>query len=119
MADRRGVVADLGGGEGLLAALDAVEEVAMVASRTAIRVHKILEDANIKLGSVATNILGVSGRGMIEALIRGGTEVGPMAELARGRLRAALTQAVWAASHSKQTYLSSQFRRLAGRRGKK
>ncbi|NLH18190.1 MAG: IS110 family transposase, partial [Phycisphaerae bacterium] len=56
-------------------------------TRTANRVHKILEDANIKLGSVATNILGVSGRGMIEALIGGGTEVGPMAELARGRLR--------------------------------
>ena len=34
-------------------------------------------------------------------------------------LRAALVQAAWAASHSKQTYLAAQYRRLAGRRGKK
>jgi hypothetical protein len=34
-------------------------------------------------------------------------------------LRTALVQAAWAASHSKDTYLSAQYRRLAGRRGKK
>ena len=34
-------------------------------------------------------------------------------------LRTALAQAAWAASHSKKTYLSAQYRRLAGRRGKK
>jgi transposase len=35
------------------------------------------------------------------------------------RLRQVLTQAAWAASHTKDTYLSAQFRRLAARRGKK
>ena len=34
-------------------------------------------------------------------------------------LRTALVQAAWAASHSRNTYLSAQYRRLAGRRGKK
>ena len=34
-------------------------------------------------------------------------------------LRTALVQAAWAASHSKKTYLAAQYRRLAGRRGKK
>jgi transposase len=35
------------------------------------------------------------------------------------RLRAALVQAAWAASHTKRSYLGAQYRRLAGRRGKK
>jgi hypothetical protein len=201
------------------------------------RIHKTLEDANIKLGSVATDILGVSGREMIRALIGGQEDPNQLAELARRRLRnklpelrealrghwtdhprfmlrqlmdhldyldrqiaafdqrievlmhpfqeaierlmtmpgvglltarnvlaeigtdrsrfptdqhlaswaamcpgnresagkrksghtnhgnrwlrTALVQAAWAASHSKQTYLSAQYRRLAGRRGKK
>jgi transposase len=206
-------------------------------TRVANRIHKTLEDANIKLGSVATDILGVSGKDMIRALIAGQSEPKELAELARGRLReklpalrealrghltahhrfmlgqlmdhldyldrqieqfdrrieelmapfrpavqrvmtipgvgprtaqnilaeigtdmsrfptaqhltswaavcpgnrqsagkrqsgrtnkgnrwlrAALSQAAWAASHSKKTYLSAQYRRLAGRRGKK
>ncbi len=206
-------------------------------TRVANRIHKTLEDANVKLGSVATDILGVSGKEMIRALVAGQDDPVQLATLARGRLRAkvadlrealrghltphhrfmlgrlldhldyldsqiaqfdqriedlmapfqpavqqlttipgigprtaqnvlaeigtdmtrfatdqhlaslaamcpgnhesagkrrsgrtnhgnrwlraALTQAAWAASHSKKTYLSSQYRRLAGRRGKK
>jgi len=56
-------------------------------TRTANRIHKILEDANIKLGSVATNVLGVSGRIMIEALIQGATDANQLTDMARGRLR--------------------------------
>ena len=40
-------------------------------SAVANRIHKVLEDANIKLGAVATDILGKSGRDMIDALIKG------------------------------------------------
>jgi len=56
-------------------------------SAAANRVHKVLEDANIKLGLVATDILGVSGRRMIAALIDGETDVDKMADLACRRLR--------------------------------
>jgi transposase len=61
------------------------------------RLEKLLEDALIKLGTVATDILGVSGRAMIEALIAGQRDPKMLAELARGRLRvkhAALVQAL-------------------------
>jgi transposase len=47
-----------------------------------------LEDANLKLASVATDVLGVSGRDMLAALARGETDAAKMAELARGRLQA-------------------------------
>ncbi len=56
-------------------------------ARIANRVQKVLEDANIKLGDVATNVLGVSARAMIEALLAGETDPNVLAELARGRLR--------------------------------
>lgn len=56
------------------------------------RLHAVLQDANIKLSSVATNILGASGRDMIEALQRGEDDPGQLAALARGRLRAKLPQ---------------------------
>src|ERR1700740_3500365 len=52
------------------------------------RIQKVLEDANIKLASVATDVLGVSGRDMLRALIAGTTDPKKLAELARGRLRA-------------------------------
>jgi len=58
-------------------------EMASVANR----IHKVLEDANIKLGLVATDVLGVSGRKMIKALIEGETDTVKMADMARGRLR--------------------------------
>jgi transposase len=51
------------------------------------RVQKVLESANIKLASVATDVLGVSGRAMLAALIAGQASPTEMAELAKGRLR--------------------------------
>lgn len=61
------------------------------------RLEKLLEDAGIKLSSVASDISGVSGRAMLEALIAGQDDPGQLAELAKRRLRAkipALTQAL-------------------------
>jgi len=57
-------------------------------TRVANRIHKVLEDANIKLGAVASDILGKSGRAMLRALIRGDQDPEKLAELALGRLRA-------------------------------
>jgi transposase len=51
------------------------------------RVQKVLETANIKLGSVASNVLGVSGREMLEQLVAGEDDPAVLAQLARGRLR--------------------------------
>jgi transposase len=56
------------------------------------RIQKVLEDANIKLGSVATDVLGVSGRAMLEALIAGDVEPARLADLARGRMRRKLPE---------------------------
>lgn len=61
------------------------------------RLHNVLEDAGVKLSLVATDILGVSGRSMIEALIRGERNSERLADLALGRLRsknAALIEAL-------------------------
>jgi len=52
------------------------------------RLQKVLEGANIKLASVVTNIEGVSGRAILEAIIDGQASPEAMAELAKGRLRA-------------------------------
>jgi transposase len=54
------------------------------------RLHKVLQDAGIKLASVATDILGVSGRAMLQALVAGTTAPEVLAELARAKLRAKL-----------------------------
>jgi len=54
------------------------------------RLQKVLETANIKLAAVATDVLGKSGRDMLDALIKGGQDPEALAELARGRLRAKL-----------------------------
>lgn len=56
-------------------------------ARTINRLQNVLEDANIKLASVVTDIRGVSARSMLEALIAGERDVSAMAELARGRMR--------------------------------
>ncbi len=59
-------------------------------AREANRLHKALEDTGIKLDCVATDILGVSGRAMLDALISGTTDPGVLADLAKGGLRAKL-----------------------------
>ncbi len=51
------------------------------------RVQKVLESANLKLGDVARDVLGVSGRAMLEAVIEGHASPEQIATLARGRLR--------------------------------
>ena len=56
-------------------------------SREVNRIQKVLEGANIKLGSVTSNVLGVSGRAMIEALAQGEEDPFALASLARGRLK--------------------------------
>lgn len=56
------------------------------------RIQKVLEGANIKLASVVTNIVGVSGRAMLGALIDGQLDTEQMAELARGRMRRKLPE---------------------------
>ena len=56
-------------------------------SREANRIQKLLEGANIKLSSVATDVLGASGRAMLAALAAGETDPETLAGLARGRLR--------------------------------
>ena len=56
------------------------------------RLHKVLETANVKLTAVATDVLGKSGRAMLEALVKGATDPEILAELARGRLRQKLPQ---------------------------
>ncbi len=61
------------------------------------RLQKVLEDANVKLTGVATDIMGVSGRAILAALLAGTTDPETLADLAKGRLRrkqAELTQAL-------------------------
>ena len=56
------------------------------------RLQKTLEGANLKLGSVATDILGVTGRAILQAVARGDSEAAVLAGLARGRLREKRTE---------------------------
>lgn len=51
------------------------------------RIHKVLEDAGVKLATVASSVMGVSGRAMMAALIEGSADPNALAELAKGRLR--------------------------------
>ena len=60
-------------------------------TREAARLEKELEDAGIKISSVATDILGVSGRAMLEALIAGERDPQVLAQMARGRMRTKIT----------------------------
>ena len=55
--------------------------------REAARLHKILEDPGIKLDCVASDILGASGRAMLDALVSGTTDPAVLADLAKGKLR--------------------------------
>jgi hypothetical protein len=56
------------------------------------RVQKVLEDADLKFGVVATDVLGASGRDMLEAIAAGQDDPVALAELARGRLRVKILQ---------------------------
>ncbi|MCY3020176.1 MAG: IS110 family transposase [Planctomycetota bacterium] len=72
------------------------QRVQLVNERTAVanRVQKVLEDANIKLSSVASDILGRSGRAMIRALIAGEQDPQRLADLAQRRLREKMPQLI-------------------------
>jgi transposase len=61
-----------------------VEERARIVNR----LQKTLEDSNLKLGDVVTDILGKSARAILDALLAGQTDPGTLADLARGRLKA-------------------------------
>jgi len=56
-------------------------------AREVSRIQKVLEGANIKLSSVASNVLGKSGRAMIEAMIAGETDHKALSELAKRKLK--------------------------------
>jgi len=56
------------------------------------RVQKLLEGANIKLSSVATDIMGVSARAMLTEIVAGQTDAELMADLARGRMRSKIPE---------------------------
>jgi transposase len=51
------------------------------------RLHKVLEDANIKIASVVSDIMGVSGRAILAQLLEGQTDPALLADLAQGQLR--------------------------------
>jgi len=61
-------------------------------TRIANRLHKLLEDANIQLAAVASDLLGKSGRKMLRALLAGETDVEKLADLALKRWRAKIPQ---------------------------
>jgi transposase len=99
----------------------------LIQERTAAanRLHKVLEGANVKLTSVATDILGRSGREMLQALVAGQTDAALIADLARGRLRekrAALERALTGRFGAHQRFLVAEIltrstswtRRLSG-----
>jgi transposase len=61
-------------------------------NRVANRLQKFLEQANLKLSSVASDALGVSGRRMLEAIIAGQDNAEQLAQLARGRLKSKVAE---------------------------
>jgi transposase len=80
-------------------------------TRHANRLHKVLEDTGIKLTSVATRLLGASGRAMLDALVAGTTDPAVLADLARGKLRRklpALRQALTGRFRAHHAFLVSQ-----------
>jgi transposase len=61
-------------------------------ARVVQRLQKVLEETNLKLGSVITDITGVSGRAILGALVAGQTALASLAQLAKGRLRKKLPE---------------------------
>ena len=76
------------------------------------RLQKVLEGANIKLGDVAADVVGKSGRDMIEALAGGVTDSDQMAELARGRMKKKRRELSLALEGSIGQHQRSMIRRL-------
>jgi transposase len=80
------------------------------------RLQKVLEGANIKLASVVSNVMGVSGRAMITALVAGEDDLQALADLARGKLQGkkeALKEALDGRLSSHQRFmLASQLRHI-------
>jgi transposase len=75
------------------------------------RLYRLLETAGVKLASVMTDVMGRSGRAMLDALLGGQTDPATLAELARGRLRPkipALRQALQAQFRSHHAFLVAQ-----------
>jgi transposase len=61
-------------------------------ARAVNRLQKVLEDANLKLAAVATDVMGVSARAMLAALLEGESDPAVLADLAQGKLRAKMPQ---------------------------
>jgi transposase len=85
-------------------------------SREVQRIQKVLEGANIKLSSVATDIMGVSGRAMLKSIINGVDDPETLAKLAKGRMKLKYNQLVSAlrgliGNHQKMM-LSTQLRHI-------
>jgi transposase len=76
------------------------------------RIRKVLEDANIKLSSVMSDVMGVSGQAMLRAMVRGESDPAVLAELARKRLRgkiAVLRQAATGTLNEHHRFLLEQW----------
>lgn len=78
------------------------------------RLQKVLEDANIKLAGVATDITGVSARAMLEGLLSGQTDTAALADLAKGRLREKSEELVKALSGRVRSFPSVHDSRASG-----
>jgi transposase len=75
------------------------------------RLYRVLEDAGLKLASVMTDVMGRSGRAMLEAILGGSTDAHALADLAKGRLRAklpALRLALESQLRRRHTFLIAQ-----------
>jgi len=75
------------------------------------RLYRVLEDAGLKLASVMTDVMGRSGRAMLDAILGGSTDVDALANLAKGRLRAklpALRLALESQVRARHTFLMRQ-----------
>jgi transposase len=80
-------------------------------SREVNRLQRVLEDANVKLSSVASDVMGVSGRAMLAALMEGTTDPTVLADLAQGKLRKklpALRAALQGRFRAHHTFLLTQ-----------